>query len=118
VGGSGGFDSMDTSILHLAWTQSVAPQDEGPESWLLNGAAGQVAERLTAELNSVISLSDPVHSISQNNNRVTVHYGDANSLNAKQRLWLSHPRYANELPPRRIYQQKHVLSCNAALWAR
>ena len=42
-----------------------------------------MAERLTAELNSVISLSDPVHSISQNNNRVTVHYGDANSLNAK-----------------------------------
>ena len=83
VGGSGGFDPWDASILHLAWTQSVAPQDEGPESWLLNGAAGQVAERLTAELNSVISLNAPVHSISQNNNDVTVHYGDANSLNAK-----------------------------------
>ena len=83
VGGSGGFDPWDASILHLAWTQSVAPQDEGPESWLLHGAAGQVAERLTAELNSVISLSAPVHSISQNNNDVTVHYGDANSLNAK-----------------------------------
>ena len=83
VGGSGGFDPWDASILHLAWTQSVAPQDEGPESWLLHGAAGQVAERLTAELNSVISLSAPVHAISQNNNGVTVHYGDANSLNAK-----------------------------------
>ena len=34
VGGSGGFDPWDASILHLAWTQAVAPQDEGPESWL------------------------------------------------------------------------------------
>ena len=50
VGGSGGFDPWDASILHLAWTQSVAPQDEAPESWLLKGAAGQVAERLTTEL--------------------------------------------------------------------
>lgn len=83
VGGSGGFDPWDASILHLAWTQSVAPQDEGPESWLLQGAAGQVAERLTAELNSFISLSAPVHGISQNENGIVVNYGDAKSLEAK-----------------------------------
>ena len=66
VGGSGGFDPWDASILHLAWTQAVAPQDEGPESWLLNGAAGQVAERLTNELKPFIRLNSPVHGIDQN----------------------------------------------------
>lgn len=83
VGGSGGFDPWDASILHLAWTQSVAPQDEGPESWLVQGAAGQVAECLTTELNSVISLSAAVHKISQSENGVIVNYGDEKSLEAK-----------------------------------
>lgn len=83
VGGSGGFDPWDASILHLAWTQSVAPQDEAPESWLLKGAAGQVAERLTSELQSVISLNAPVHAIFQADNNVTVQYGQGYQLQAK-----------------------------------
>ena len=83
VGGSGGFDPWDASILHLAWTQSVAPQDEGPESWLLKGAAGQVAERLTTELKPFISLNAPVHRIEQNNRGVNISYGQGRSIKAK-----------------------------------
>ena len=83
VGGSGGFDPWDASILHLAWTQSVAPQDEAPESWLLKGAAGQVAERLTAELKPFISLNAPVHAIQQNENEVTVQFGQGHTIKAK-----------------------------------
>ena len=83
VGGSGGFDPWDASILHLAWTQSVAPQDEGPESWLLKGAAGQVAERLTSELKPFISLNAPVHRIEQNNRGVNISYGQGRSIKAK-----------------------------------
>ena len=83
VGGSGGFDPWDASILHLAWTQSVAPQDEAPESWLLKGAAGQVAERLTAELKQFISLNAPVHSIEQNDNGVIISFGQGKTINAK-----------------------------------
>ena len=83
VGGSGGFDPWDASILHLAWTQSVAPQDEAPESWLLKGAAGQVAERLTTELKPFISLSAPVHRIEQNDKGVSISYRQGDTIKAK-----------------------------------
>ncbi|MFN7898344.1 MAG: flavin monoamine oxidase family protein [Synechococcaceae cyanobacterium] len=50
VGGSGGFEPWEASILHLAWTQAVAPQAETPEAWLVQGGAGAVALRLAADL--------------------------------------------------------------------
>jgi len=50
VGGSGGFEPWEASILHLAWTQAVAPQAESPEAWLVQGGAGAVALRLAADL--------------------------------------------------------------------
>ena len=71
VGGSGGFDPWDASILHLAWTQAVAPQDEAPESWLLKGAAGQVAERLSDELRPFIRLQAAVHGIDQDDKDIS-----------------------------------------------
>lgn len=97
VGGSGGFDPWDASILHLAWTQAVAPQDEGPESWLLVGAAGQVAERLTAELRSLISLNSPVHGIDQNDQNVTVHVGDGRQVRAKSAIVAIPPPLRNKI---------------------
>ena len=83
VGGSGGFDPWDASILHLAWTQAVAPQDEAPESWLLKGAAGQVAERLTDELRPFIRLQAAVHGIDQDDNNISVHFGNSEQIQAK-----------------------------------
>ena len=65
VGGSGGFDPWDASILHSAWTQAVSPQREYPETWLVKGAAGQVAEILSSELSENTSLNAPVSTIYQ-----------------------------------------------------
>ena len=50
VGGSGGFETGDASILHLAQTQKASPQGESPESWLLHGAVGQIPQLLAAKL--------------------------------------------------------------------
>ena len=63
VGGSGGFEPWESSMLHLAWTQAVAPQREAPEAWLVEGAMGQVARRLAAEMGSRIELRAPVRAI-------------------------------------------------------
>lgn len=50
VGGSGGFEPGDTSILHLAQTQKASPQTEMPEAYILQGAAGQIPDRLASEI--------------------------------------------------------------------
>ena len=38
LGGSGGYELHESSLLHLAWTQAVAPQRDTPEDWLVEGA--------------------------------------------------------------------------------
>lgn len=50
IGGAGGFEPEEVSLLHMAWTQRAGPQAEVPERWLLRGGAGQVPTRLAAEL--------------------------------------------------------------------
>ena len=69
VGGSGGFEPWETSILHLAWTQAVAPQAESPEAWLVQGGAGTVVQRLEADLDAhspgCLQLGTPVQAIAQ-----------------------------------------------------
>ena len=76
VGGSGGFEPWEASILHLAWTQAVAPQAEGPEAWLVSGGAGAVAERLAADLDThapgSLQLGAPVQWIVQHADAVEV----------------------------------------------
>jgi monoamine oxidase len=87
VGGSGGFEPWETSILHLAWTQAVAPQEEGPEAWLIRGSAGAVAQRLAAELEASnpgsLHLATPVLAIQQHNDAVTVHVEGSSPLAAR-----------------------------------
>jgi monoamine oxidase len=76
VGGSGGFEPWETSILHLAWTQAVAPQAESPEAWLVQGGAGSVAQRLAADLDAhspgCLQLGAPVQAIAQQDDTVQV----------------------------------------------
>jgi monoamine oxidase len=76
VGGSGGFEPWETSILHLAWTQAVAPQTESPEAWLVQGGAGAVAQRLAADLDAAspgcLQLGAPVQAITQQDTTVQV----------------------------------------------
>jgi L-amino acid dehydrogenase len=76
MGGSGGFEPHESSILHLAWTQAVAPQHETPEAWLVEGGIAQVAERLASELAGLIQLAAPVVSIHQRDGVVAVGCAD------------------------------------------
>ncbi|MCP9878914.1 FAD-dependent oxidoreductase, partial [Cyanobium sp. A1C-AMD] len=74
VGGSGGFEPWEASILHLAWTQAVAPQAESPEAWLVRGGAGGVAQRLASSLEAqapgCLLLNRPVQAIVQDSHGV------------------------------------------------
>ena len=74
VGGSGGFEPWEASILHLAWTQAVAPQAESPEAWLVRGGAGAVAQRLASTLEAqapgCLRLNRPVQAIIQDSHGV------------------------------------------------
>jgi monoamine oxidase len=72
MGGSGGFEPHESSILHLAWSQAVAPQQETPEAWLVEGGIAQVAAQLASELEGLIQLRAPVVSIHQNGGGVAV----------------------------------------------
>lgn len=80
VGGSGGFEPWESSMLHLAWTQAVAPQHETPEAWLVEGGMGQVVESLAAELDSCIQLGAPVRSIDDGAQGVRVRHGSEEVL--------------------------------------
>ncbi|MFZ9752432.1 MAG: flavin monoamine oxidase family protein [Cyanobium sp.] len=70
MGGSGGFEPYESSILHLAWTQAVAPQHETPEAWLVTGGISQLAAGLAAELEEELQLGCPVAAIEQQGGRV------------------------------------------------
>ena len=108
VGGSGGFELHQVSLLHLAWTQAVAPQREAPEGWLLRGGAGQVAERLAADLGPDLHTACPAVAIVQDNDGAEVMTDDgrrhrcrsvvvAMPPNQRQRL-----RFDPPLPPDQI----------------
>jgi len=76
VGGSGGFEPHESSILHLAWSQRVAPQHEAPETWLVEGGIAQLAGRLAAELAGHLRLDCPVSAIEQHGEGLLVHGAD------------------------------------------
>lgn len=83
VGGSGGFEPHESSLLHLAWTQAVAPQRDTPEAWLVEGGMGQVGRRLTAELADVLLLRAPVGAIEETAAGVRVHHSAGEVLEAR-----------------------------------
>jgi monoamine oxidase len=82
MGGSGGFEPHESSILHLAWTQAVAPQHETPEAWLVEGGIAQVAERLAAELAPLIQLRMTAAVIRQHGGGVGVGCTDGTVIEA------------------------------------
>ena len=76
MGGSGGFEPGEASILHLAWTQAVAPQTETPEAWLLAEGAGAIPPRLAADLGSCVRLEQPALRIERDGTGVVVEAAD------------------------------------------
>jgi monoamine oxidase len=121
VGGSGGFDPAESSILHLAWTQAVAPQEENPESWLVHGGMGQVPQRLAQQLGeSVVQLGNPVVAINQDANAVRVHGADGCGHQAAVAIVAIPPplrsgiRFEPDLPPeQRALLQRSPMGCMA-----
>ena len=59
------FELHESSVLHSAWTQAVAPQRDTPEAWLVEGGMGQVGRRLAAELAEALQLRAPVGAIEE-----------------------------------------------------
>lgn len=53
IGGSGGFEPDQVSMLHMAWSQRVGPQAEMPEEWLLKGGAGQIPPILRGQIENL-----------------------------------------------------------------
>ncbi|MFO7628255.1 MAG: FAD-dependent oxidoreductase [Prochlorococcaceae cyanobacterium] len=105
MGGSGGFEPYESSILHLAWSQAVAPQHEMPEAWLVEGGISQLADLLAAELVDAIRLQAPVDWITQNNGGVEVGFAEGNVIRAGAVVVAIPPplrlgiRYSPALPP-------------------
>ena len=129
VGGSGGFEPSESSILHLAWTQAVAPQEENPESWLVHGGMGQVPQLLAQQLGeSVVHRCNPVVAISQDASSVRVQGADGRGHQAAVAIVAIPPplrngiRFEPDLPPeQKALLQRSPMGCMAkwlAVYAR
>ncbi len=129
VGGSGGFEPAESSILHLAWTQAVAPQEENPESWLVHGGMGQVPQLLAQQLGeSVVHRCNPVVGIRQDARSVRVQGADGRGHQAAVAIVAIPPplrsgiRFEPDLPPeQKALLQRSPMGCMAkwlAVYAR
>lgn len=67
-----GGDPGATSMLFVLASNAGSPEGDRPEEWLFDGAAGQIPERLAAELGDRIRLGEPVFQIQQESGTVTV----------------------------------------------
>ncbi len=67
-----GCDPGAMSMLFALIAHSAGPEEERPEHWLFEGAAGQIPERLAEELGDRIHLERPVIRIEQGADGVTV----------------------------------------------
>lgn len=105
LGGSGGYELHESSLLHLAWTQAVAPQRDTPEDWLLEGGMGQVGRLLAAELEDGLQLCAPVEAIEDTATGVRVRHSGGECLDARAVVVAIPPvlrlglRFSPPLPP-------------------
>jgi L-amino acid dehydrogenase len=60
VGFLGPAEPNEVSLLHVLWGQKCASQSEHPEAELIHGGAGQIPEKIAAELAGRIRLGEPV----------------------------------------------------------
>ena len=72
VGFLGPTEPHQVSLLHVLWGQNCAPQSEHPEAELIHGGAGQIPEKIAAELGQRIRLSEPVLRIRQDQRGIEV----------------------------------------------
>ncbi|WJR34207.1 flavin monoamine oxidase family protein [Mycobacteroides immunogenum] len=67
-----GGDPSAVSLLFALTCYAKAPEEDLPEHWLFEGAAGQIPERIARELGNRILLQQPVHRIEQDDPGVTL----------------------------------------------
>ena len=80
VGGSGGYEPGDSSILHLAQTQKASPQTDTPEALLLYGAVGQIPGMLASQIRGEVRTNAAVQAvIRQPDGRYVVKAADGTS---------------------------------------
>lgn len=108
MGGSGGFEPEESSLLHLAWTQAVAPQHETPEAWLVQGGISQLAAAMAAELEGALRLDAPVEALTQEGGAVRVQWGGGAQTRAAAAVVAIPPplrlgiRFDPPLPPEQV----------------
>ena len=79
LGGSGGYEPAEASILHLALTQKAASQADSPETWLLYGAAGQMPELLARQIKGRVHTSAAARAVIQSEGGYRVEAADGTS---------------------------------------
>lgn len=72
VGFLGPAEPSQVSLLHVLWGENCASQSEHPEAELIHGGAGQIPEKIVAELEGRIRLGEPVVRIQQNTAEIKV----------------------------------------------
>ncbi|MCT0253527.1 flavin monoamine oxidase family protein [Synechocystis sp. PCC 6714] len=72
VGFLGPAEPSQVSLLHVLWGHKSASQGENPEAELLHGGAGQIPQKIAAELGDSILLGEPVIHISQDNRGIEI----------------------------------------------
>jgi monoamine oxidase len=71
-----GGDPGATSMLFALASYAAGPEEDHPEQWLFDGAAGQIPERMADELGDRVYLGHPVLRIEQDTCGVTVTTSD------------------------------------------
>ncbi len=89
IGGSGASEPDEVSLLHILFANRQAPQAQGPETDLFDGAAGHIPGLIARRLGDSIVLDLPVSAISTDGRGVTGGPGNA----------LSRPRHIVAVPP-------------------
>jgi monoamine oxidase len=72
VGFLGPAEPSQVSLLHILWGHKSASQGENPEAELLHGGAGQIPQKIAAELGDSLLLGEPVVHIAQDDTGVEV----------------------------------------------
>lgn len=121
AGFMGPAEPHQVSLLHVLWGQRCAPQSAHPEAELLHGGAGQIPEKIAAELGDRLRLGEPVLRIHHHESGVDVetqdhHFAAKFAIVAMPPHLAGHIAYDPPLPPlRHQLTQRMPMGCCAKI---
>jgi monoamine oxidase len=121
VGHLGPAEPHQVSLLHVLWGQNCAPQSEHPEAELLHGGAGQIPEKIVAELGDRVRLGEPALRLSQDSSGVEIetprgHYAAKFAVVAMPPHLAGRIHYEPPMPPlREQLTQRVPMGCCAKI---